>query len=134
MHIEVTARHAHLGEAQQAYLQEKAEKLLKYFNRLLAIEVVADRRKHDWQVEILVSAEHKHDIVAVDEAETVEAAMDLCLAKVERQIRRYKERIQDHKGDVSQGGTGSQIGLSPIPDVLPTPPGEADGDEGSEGD
>ena len=131
MQIEITARHASLGDSQHAYLSEKAEKLQKYFNRLHAIEVVADRRKHDWRVEILVSAEHKHDIVAADEAETIEGAMDLCMSKVERQIRRHKERIQDHKGDVSQGGTGAQIGLSTTPDILPPPPGDASDTEDS---
>ena len=37
---------------------DKAEKLLKYFGRLMQIEVEVDHRKHDWLVEIFVSAEH----------------------------------------------------------------------------
>ena len=41
------------GRSNRAYLHEKAEKLLKYFGRLMAIEVAVDHLKHSWQVEIL---------------------------------------------------------------------------------
>jgi putative sigma-54 modulation protein len=101
VHIEITTRHGSLGAEQQTYLHDKAEKLLKYFGRLMQIEVEADHLKHSWQVEIFVSAEHKHDFVAREEGPTPEAAMDQCVHKIEQQLRRYKERVQNHKGDVS---------------------------------
>jgi putative sigma-54 modulation protein len=107
--IEISTRHGSLGPDQQAYLHEKAEKLLKYFGRLMAIEVAVEQLKHDWQVEILVSAEHKHDFVAVETGPVVEAAMDLCVHKIVEQLRRYKERVQRHRGDLS---------VSDLPDVL----------------
>ena len=64
MQIEISTRHGGLDAEQQRYLHDKAEKLLKYFGRLMAIEVAVDHVKHAWDVEILVSAEHKHDFVA----------------------------------------------------------------------
>ena len=64
MHIEITTRHGSLEPGQQTYLNDKAQKLLKYFGRLMSIEVEVDHRKHDCLVEIFVSAEHKHDFVA----------------------------------------------------------------------
>lgn len=103
MQIEISTRHGGLGPEQQAYLHDKAEKLLKYFGRLMAIEVVADHLKLGWQVEIFVSAEHKHDFVAREDGPTPEVAMDQCVHKIEHQLRRYKERVQDHKGDVALG-------------------------------
>jgi len=103
VHIEISTRHGVLGLEQQSYLRDKAEKLLKYFGRLMAIEVAVDHVKHAWQVEIRVSAEHKHDFFASEEGPTPEAAMDLCAHKVEEQLRRYKERVQHHKGDPSAG-------------------------------
>lgn len=117
MQIEITTRHGSLGAAEQAYLREKAEKLTKYFGRLMAIEVEAEPRKHDWLVEVLVSAEHKHDFVARVEAATPQAAMDLCVHKVEEQLRRYKDKVQNHHGAMPQGGT------SPGHPDLPEPPG-----------
>jgi putative sigma-54 modulation protein len=101
--IEISTRHGELQPDQQRYLHDKAEKLLKYFGRLMAIEVAVDHGKHAWQVEILVSAEHKHDFVARESGSTPEVAMDQCVHKIEQQLRRYKERVQNHKGDVIHG-------------------------------
>jgi putative sigma-54 modulation protein len=101
VHIEISNRHGSLNPEQQAYIHEKAEKLLKYFGRIMSIEVAVDHVKHVWQVEILVSAEHKHDFVAKEEGPNPHTAMDLCVHKIEQQLRRYKERVQDHKGDPS---------------------------------
>jgi putative sigma-54 modulation protein len=104
VHIEISARHGGLGSEQQRYMHDKAEKLLKYFGRLMAIEVAVDHGKHGWEVEILVSAEHKHDFVAKETGSTSEAAMDVCVHKIEQQLRRYKEKVQNHKGDVTHAG------------------------------
>jgi putative sigma-54 modulation protein len=55
-------------------------------------------------VEILVDAEHKHDFVAHDAADTVIPAFDLALHRIEHQITKYKEKIQDHRRDTSMDG------------------------------
>jgi putative sigma-54 modulation protein len=102
--IEIATRHGGLTPEQQSHLHDKAEKLLKYFDRLMAIEVAVDQGKQSWDVEILVSAEHKHDFVAREVGPSPESAMDQCVHKIENQLRRYKERVQRHKGDVSHGG------------------------------
>jgi putative sigma-54 modulation protein len=116
VHIEISTRHGGLGPEQHAYLHDKAEKLLKYFGRLMQIEVEVEHLKHSWQVEIFVSAEHKHDFVAREEGPTPEAAMDQCVHKIEHQLRKYKERVQHHKGDLTQGGG------APRSTDLPEPP------------
>lgn len=116
MQIEISSRHGSLEPDQHAYLHEKAEKLVKYFGRLMAIEVAVDHRKNAWGVEIRVSAEHKHDFFAAEEGPTPEASMDQCVHKVEQQLRRYKEKVQQHRDAVPQGGT------SPSHPDLPEPP------------
>ncbi len=70
----------------------------------MAIEVAVDHGKYGWEIEILVSAEHKHDFVAKELGLTLEAAMDVCVHKIEQQLRRYKEKVQHHKGDVTHAG------------------------------
>jgi putative sigma-54 modulation protein len=119
VHIEISTRHGSLSADQHAYLHDKAEKLLKYFNRLMAIEVAVEHVKHSWQVEINASAEHKHDFVALEQGPTPEAAMDQCVHKVEQQLRRYKEKVQEHRDASPMRGAGPTL-----PD-LPEPPGPA---------
>ena len=97
MHIEISTRHGSLSQPQQDYLHDKAEKLLKYFGRLMAIEIEVDHRKHDCLVEIFVSAEHKHDFVARDEHAELAAAVDLAVDRIKHQVHRYKEKIQDRR-------------------------------------
>src|SRR5713226_7492342 len=62
--VKISARHGHLSEATQQFIREKAEKLLRFFERLTMIEVTVDLKDDIKQVEFLVSAEHKHDFVA----------------------------------------------------------------------
>jgi putative sigma-54 modulation protein len=96
--VKISARHGHLSEATQQFIREKAEKLLKYFERLTQIEVTVDLQSDlHKRVEFLVSAEHKHDFVAHETNADILAAVDLVVDKLERQISRYKERIQDHR-------------------------------------
>ncbi len=108
MQIKISTRHGHLNDVTQAFIREKAEKLLHYFGRLTMIEVTVDLKEEVKLVEFLVSAEHKHDFVATERNKDVLAAVDLVLAKLEGQLRRYKEKIMDHRrtpsaGDVAGG-------------------------------
>jgi putative sigma-54 modulation protein len=41
--------------------------------------------------------EHKHDFVASERNKDVLAAVDLVMAKLEGQLRKHKEKIQDHR-------------------------------------
>ncbi len=102
--IEISIRHGGLAPEQHDYVHDKAEKLLKYFGRLMGIEVAVDLHKHVWEVEILVSAEHKHDFVAREQGPTPESAMDLCVHKIEGQLRKYKDKVQHHKGEIGIEG------------------------------
>ncbi len=60
------------------------------------IEVTVDLQDEMKLVELNVSAEHKHDFVASERNKDVLAAVDIVVAKLESQLRKYKEKIQDH--------------------------------------
>jgi putative sigma-54 modulation protein len=95
--IKISSRHGHLSDATQQFIHEKAQKLLHFFGRIMMIEVLVDWKENDCVVEFLVSAEHKHDFVASERHKDLLAAVDLVLDKLERQVRKYKEKIQDHR-------------------------------------
>ena len=103
MQIKISARHGQLNEISSSRIREKAEKLLHYFDRLMMIEVTCDLHEDLKQVEVLVSAEHKHDFVARERHKELLVAADAAVHKLEQQIRRYKQRIQDHRRDPSTG-------------------------------
>lgn len=103
MQIKISARHGHLSEDTQRFIREKAEKLLRFFDRLTSIEITVDLKNETHLVEFLAKAEHKHEFVASEHNNDILAALDLALDKVEGQIRRYKEKIQDHRRRPSAG-------------------------------
>ncbi len=103
MQIKVSARHGHLSEATQEFIREKAEKLLHFFERIMSIEVTVDLKNDIKLVEVLVSAEHKHDFVARESNNDILAAVDLAVDKLEAQLRRYKEKVQDRRRTPSAG-------------------------------
>lgn len=104
MQVKIAARHGHLSDTVQQFIREKAGKLIRYFERLTFVEVTVDQNNKDLVVvEFVVSAEHKHDFVASESHPDVLAAVDLVIAKLEAQLRRYKEKVQDRRRRPSAG-------------------------------
>jgi len=101
--IKISVRHGQMNDATQQLLRDKAGKLLHYFERLTMIEITVDLQKDAKLVEFVVQAEHKHDFVARESHAELLTAVDMALAKLEAQIRRYKEKIQDHRRNPSTG-------------------------------
>ena len=97
MQINLSIRHGHLSEASQEKVVAKFEKLNRIFERLTAIDVTVDLQDEGSpSVDAKASAEHKHDFVASETSPTLMAAVDAVLHKMEQQLRKYKEKIQDH--------------------------------------
>lgn len=100
MQIQVTTRHGEIERDQRDYMQTKSERLLHYFERVTSIEVLVDFGvDHKIKVEMQVDAEHRHDFVASETDYELIPTFDKTLHKMEQQIRRYKEKIQDHRND-----------------------------------
>ena len=96
MQIEISTRHGHLSEASQERIKAKAEKLLKIFDRLTAIEIIIDLTDSpNSRVDLKVSAEHKHDFVAHHESDNLMGSVDAVMHRLEQQLRKYKEKVQE---------------------------------------
>ena len=111
MQIKISARHGHLDDEIQQHIREKVAKLLHFFQRLMMIEVLVDLQDDDKFVELLVSAEHKHDFVASERDKDLLAAVDLVLDKLERQVRKYKEKVQDRRRTPSTGDVAGPLNV-----------------------
>ena len=95
MQVIVSARHGQLSAATQERVAEKVEKLRRFFDRITRIEVTVNLENREApRVELCVSAEHTSDFVATDTGE-LSAALDKVVHKLEQQLRKHKERVQD---------------------------------------
>ena len=97
MQVAIACRHGTIDDGVHEFITRKSEKLLTYFERVTAIEVTVDFSADRVNVELLVDAEHKHNFVSSDVGSDVSGTFDKALQKMEHQIRKYKEKLQDHR-------------------------------------
>lgn len=96
MQINISTRHGHLSEETQAKISAKAEKLSRIFDRLTSIDITLDLEHQDTpSVDLKVSAEHKHNFVSTDRSNSLMGSVDTTIHKLEQQLRKYKEKIQE---------------------------------------
>jgi len=104
MQVVITGRHMSVTDAMKNYADEKAKKLLRYFNRINEIRMILDFEGGKPTCEGIVEMEHADDLVASKTDNDMYAAIDLVSAKLETQIRKHKEFIsQRHKGRLGEG-------------------------------
>ena len=97
MQITVSARHMGISESLKDYCREKSERLIRFFDRIQSIEVILDGNNGQHFAEMIVHSEGTQPFVAREQHDDAYAAVDLMLAKVERQIRRHKEKLRNRK-------------------------------------
>jgi putative sigma-54 modulation protein len=111
--VQISTRHGHLSDASQQNITAKAEKLLRIFDRITAIEVTVDLKDSDSpRVDAKVSSEHKHDFVAHDQSANLMGSVDTVFHRLEQQLRKYKEKVQERH----RGADTRRQGAAPHPD------------------
>ena len=107
MQIVVTGRHMSVTDAMKSYAEEKAERLSRFFNRIQEIRVVLDFEGGMPTTEVFADVEHADDFIAHETHKDMYAAIDAATDKLERQLRKHKERInQRHKGRTTESESG----------------------------
>jgi putative sigma-54 modulation protein len=97
MSVDVTARHMHASDPLQNYARAKGEKLIDEFPRVEHVHIILDREKRRNIVEIVVQAKNRIRVEAEESSENVRAAVDLATDKAEKQLRRLRDKVQEHR-------------------------------------
>ena len=95
MQINITGHHVEVTPALRAYVTEKMQKLARHFDQVNSINVILNVEKLQQQAEATVSAAGR-TIFAAESAMDMYASIDKLVDKLDRQVRRYKDRITDH--------------------------------------
>jgi len=93
MKIHITGRHVRVTKPIKEYVEEKSSKAQKYFNHIIWAQVMLSVEKRTHQCEIVVHAS-KQTFRALAKAATLYAAIDLASDKIDRQLKKYKERLK----------------------------------------
>ncbi len=98
MQLSITFRHMDASEAVKDYAREKVERIRKYFPDPIKGHVVFScDRGYTHVADVQITLHNGIVIKGEESTEDVYSSIDLVMAKIERQVRRYKERIRDHK-------------------------------------
>lgn len=97
MVVTISARHMDVTEALRRYAEQKASKLMKYYDRIQEIEVVFDAGKDSVSVEMIVNAEHRNMFVARHDIGDAYICIDGCVHKLERQLSEHKKLFRNRK-------------------------------------
>ena len=104
MKVNIVGRHVKVTSAMQDYAEEKASKLDRFFNGIQHVDMVMDVSGLTHLVETSVVLAQGLKLVGKAQAEDMYAAIDQAENKLEKQIRRFKSRLKDHR-DRSRIGT-----------------------------
>ncbi|MCB0834351.1 MAG: ribosome-associated translation inhibitor RaiA [Bacteroidetes bacterium] len=93
MKIRITARHEKLSPRVKQYLEEKLERLERYYDRIVDCETVFERVKSSEKVEIKIRV-YGTLLVAKASSTDVTKAIDTAIDKLERQLKKFKDKIK----------------------------------------
>lgn len=103
MQINITGHHIEVTPPLKSYVSSKFTRLERHFDNVLDVHVVltVEKLRHQAEADLHLSGNHIH-AVAIDG--DMYAAIDALIDKLDRQIVKHKEKVQDkHAGEVQRG-------------------------------
>jgi putative sigma-54 modulation protein len=97
MQIKISSKHMEITPAIEGYAVKKAEKLVKFFNRIQQIDLIIDKARNGYTIEVITDVEHHKPFVATGSHDDLYAGIDLTLDRAIRQLKEHKEQLRDHK-------------------------------------
>lgn len=116
MQIRVIGRHVQVSDEVRQYLQDKADKLPRFYDRIHDVEVVLDHDKDQFTAEMVVHVDRKNTFVAKGSGPDTFVLIDQVVDKIERQLTKHKEKNRIHKhgtytDPATEAGLGEQESL-----------------------
>jgi len=93
--ISVVGRNVMVTDSMKDYAIEKVSKIEKFSHRIIDVIVTMDIQKLVHRVDIVISVDHIK-IKSQATSDDMYASIDKATDKIERQLLRYKTKIQDH--------------------------------------
>jgi putative sigma-54 modulation protein len=97
MQFAVTFRHMEPTDALKAYAKERMERVRKYLPDPIACHVVFSTERHKHRIDVSFQLHNGLAIAGHETTENMYSSIDLCIAKIERQVRKYKGKLEGMK-------------------------------------
>jgi putative sigma-54 modulation protein len=96
MNIQITARHAKASSSLQENITEELQKLEKYSDKITSCHVILDTERDEKTIEIVIALLGQ-TVKAEAKADNIGKAVDSALQKIERQLKKFNEKMKSHK-------------------------------------
>ncbi|MBI2800773.1 MAG: ribosome-associated translation inhibitor RaiA [Gammaproteobacteria bacterium] len=95
MQLNITGHHLDLSPALNEYIKNKLQKVQRHFDHVVDAHIVLgiEKQLHKAEATVHVAGNTLH---AASEHSDMYAAIDSMLDKLDRQVRRHKEKLTDH--------------------------------------
>jgi putative sigma-54 modulation protein len=97
MQFSVTFRHMEPTESLKAYARERMDRIRKYVPDPISCHVVLSTERHNHRIEVSFQLHNGLAVAGEETTENMYSSIDLCIAKIERQVRKYKGKIEEQR-------------------------------------
>lgn len=98
MQFSLTFRHMDATDALKNYTEERLQRITKYFPDPISCKAVLSANRHSHRVDVTLKLHNGFKVAGHEETENMYSSIDLVAAKLERQVRRYKDKLKHRKG------------------------------------
>jgi putative sigma-54 modulation protein len=96
MNLQISGRHLEITPALHEYMTEKIERVIRHFDHVIEVNAVLSVEKLKQKAEATVHLSGK-DIYVESIEEDLYAAIDTLADKLDRQVQKHKQKLQDHR-------------------------------------
>jgi putative sigma-54 modulation protein len=101
MQVQISSRHMEMTDALKSYVEAGLEKLHSHFNKVIEADAVLTVEKHRHIAEITLHTNGIR-IHGKESSSDMYASVDAVLSKLDKQVRKYRDRINNHKPRISK--------------------------------
>ena len=95
MQLNLTGHHVEITESMQDYVEQKLERLERHFDHVTNVHVILSVEKNRQKAEATVHIPGGNLFADAEDADMY-AAIDAMSDKLDRQIKKHKEKLTDH--------------------------------------
>ncbi|MCZ4306196.1 ribosome-associated translation inhibitor RaiA [Zoogloeaceae bacterium G21618-S1] len=98
MNLNITGHHVEVTPAIREYVNAKLDRVIRHFDNVTSVNVILSVEKLVQKSEVTLHVRGK-DLFAESADEDMYAAIDTMADKLDRQVIKHKQKLQDHAHD-----------------------------------
>ena len=105
MNLQISGHHIEVTPALREYVETKLDPVIRHFDQVTGVSVVLSVEKLKQKAEVTLHVPGK-DMHAEESGEDLYAAIDVLFDKLDRQVQKYKQKVQKSYESSDQHSVG----------------------------